>query len=589
MVVGDGRRFKDSSSGEDVEEGNYAELKDKMDRKERRRAMLKKNAAESDKEWEKVPMDVDDEVASTASGSTAAPPSSASAVAPPSTSAPSAASDTGDIADMSTVEKSARKAAKKARQRSKKGGLAAVPEGDSTGTDEEREAKAEVMQMMKLRLQMEVAAQIKPKQTFVDGAASVADYKPAPPPPPAWTPEEERYIRERAQRELQKASGSAAAASECPSPEAPTAPAAKPDWRCHICGVLCIGFQYFKLLSSDSSYLDVNWCNSIIGVCQPCSGEDARSFKKAARASHMARLEAVKARAARVRDIVFNSSKSAIQVQFPHISNTQLRKLAVERVSMMVVALGANFMRAAQAAKDAMAKISEDYLLDVQHAAAEPGTAKRVSEGPKIGFTATTWLTQVADDLWVSWVCRSCRWFGLNHQWIRHADKEWYRCPHCGVRYQPWAWRPDWHDSQKAVTVQNPISGDAVSFGASWPNGEEDNWLARMVEVKAKTQSLPDGVNLSDYLCSTAVSLDELLTKVAVPASFRTFAWKSDVESKLDVRTYPERNWAHLRQGYTGDILTEEGAQNPFKEWEQLISLFAQSVVGAARLGMGSR
>ena len=576
-----------------MEEGNYAELKDKMDRKERRRAMLKKNAAESDKEWEKLPMDVDDEVASTASGSTAAPPSSASAAAPATTSVPSAASGAEDIADLSSVEKAAKKAAKKARQRVKKDGLAAVPEGDSTGTDEEKEAKAEVVQMMKLRLQMEVAAQIKSKETYVDGAASVANYKPAvgqQPPPPAWTPEEERYVRQRAERALLKASGSASAGSAAaageadaegaPSPvsgegalEADADPNAKASvgralWNCYKCGKTCFGFQNFKLLTLDGTWLDTNWRDRIFGSCFDCSGDtDIRTFKRLARESHLARLQETKARAQRVRDIVFSQSKSKIRLQFPHISNTAVRKLAIERVSMLVVALGASFMRASKEVKDAMAKISQDYLLDVQHAAMQPGDGTRVSEGPKIGYTATTWLTQVSDNIWVSWVCRSCRWFGLNHQWIRHADKEWYRCPHCGVRYQPWAWRPDWHDSQKAVTVQNPISGTSMSFGASWPNGEEDNWLARMVELKAKSQVVPEGVNLTDFLCSTAVSLDELLQKVSVPASFRIFPWNHQVENVLDERTYPKRHWAHLcASGYTGDILSEEGAANPFKE-----------------------
>jgi len=114
-----------------------------------------------------------------------------------------------------------------------------------------------------------------------------------------------------------------------------------------------------------------------------------------------------------------------------------------------------------------------------------------------------------------------------------------------------------------------------------WPTNEEDAWLARAVEIRAKEINRPSDAELGEWLSSTAVSLGDLLSKVAVPSHWKTFEWKQEVEWMLDARTYPKANWERLQAGYVGDILPlTENSEAPFAEWEQLISLLARSLVG---------
>jgi hypothetical protein len=490
------------------------------------------------------------------------------------------------------VEKQEKKAAKKARRRARAAGEATIKEeGNSTGTEDDD--KKETLQLVKLKMQMEIAKHVENKVSYQDGSASVSGYTPAPPRPPMWTPEEEEYIRKKATKDLKRgavaagADGKGIPVSGEPEPDA-DAKTSPGGWNCSKCGEKVFGVQNFKLLSMDGNFIDTEWRDRMWGVCFGCSGDDdLKTFKKLARESHNCRKDAVEGRAKRVREVVFGQSKDKLALEFPHLSNTQLRKLAGERVSMMVVALGASFLRMSKPVQDVVTKITKDYILDVQHATDNPSEASRVSQGPIIGYTATTHLTQVMENLWLSWVCRACKWFGFNHQWIRHADKEWYRCPNCGVKYQPFVMNPGWTACQKALTIRNPINGECQSFGCDWPAGAEDNWLSRMVELRARELNAPQGGDLTEYLCSAAVELSDLLKKVSAPASWRRFDWKYEVEAKLDERTYPEKNWGHLRAGYTGDMLSEAGAATPFREWEQLISCFARTVVGAAaKLGV---
>ena len=49
----------------------------------------------------------------------------------------------------------------------------------------------------------------------------------------------------------------------------------------------------------------------------------------------------------------------------------------------------------------------------------------------------------------------------------------------------------------------------------------------------------------------------------------------------LGPRTYPESSYEHIKGGYYGDYLTLEAAMEPLGEWEELIVLFARTVVAA--------
>ena len=46
-------------------------------------------------------------------------------------------------------------------------------------------------------------------------------------------------------------------------------------------------------------------------------------------------------------------------------------------------------------------------------------------------------------------------------------------------------------------------------------------------------------------------------------------------------------SWEHIKDGFWGDYLPLEAAEAPFHEWEELIGLFARSVIAAkGKLGV---
>jgi hypothetical protein len=454
----------------------------------------------------------------------------------------------------------------------------------------------------KVKTDIQLASLMWPAENITQSASAAASV--AAPPPPAWTAEEEKWAMHKQARKGNpkaeaKAEGKGSPFSE-PNPEAAAEaagakaegkgspfsepnPEAEAKFVCDGCKAHIKKMVDFKVSTWDGTYLDSAFGGVLRGTCFSCSGiEDPGEFKKAAKASHADLASAMSKRNTRVRDVVFKQSMSKVQLQFPHLSRTKQRELAVKRVEAMVLCIGASLAKMKPAVKEAFVASTVQYLKDIEARAEDP--TKVAGHGlTSISYTDSTWLTQVAEGCWVSWVCRrkTCRWLGRNDMWIKHSTKEWYRCPHCGHQYRPFVQDSELLDGQKAVTTINPLTQEVVTFLAKWPTHEEDSWLARAVEMKAKEINAPSQENLEEFLASTAVNLGDLLAKVSVPATWRTFAWRSDVEFMLDTRTYSKVNWERLQAGYVGDILPlGEASEQPFAEWEQLISCLARSLVG---------
>jgi hypothetical protein len=127
----------------------------------------------------------------------------------------------------------------------------------------------------------------------------------------------------------------------------------------------------------------------------------------------------------------------------------------------------------------------------------------------------------------------------------------------------------------------NPLTQATISFGCSWPNNEEDAWLNRMVEIRARQLTKPADRELSSWLMDTAVGLDKLLSKVQLPHTWTKFTLRQDVVDMFHTSTFPPENYKRIQEeGYYGAILPPSGWAQPFTEWEELITLFARSVIG---------
>ena len=102
-----------------------------------------------------------------------------------------------------------------------------------------------------------------------------------------------------------------------------------------------------------------------------------------------------------------------------------------------------------------------------------------------------------------------------------------------------------------------------------------------MVRIRAQQLNKPEGVELASWMQATAVDLSDLLKRVSLPASWKRETLKEEALCRFDERTYPPSSYEHLEEGFWGDYLTMEACMQPFNEWEELLGLFARTVVAA--------
>ncbi len=343
--------------------------------------------------------------------------------------------------------------------------------------------------------------------------------------------------------------------------------------------------QEFLIETSDGSWLDCTWGGKLWGCCFECSSiEDLSEFKRKARASWNSRQEATGERAERLRNIVFKEGKAKVLLECNDLPNWKVREVVLERLQGLMLVLGAAFARRPAEVKAAIIDCTRTYVSDITESALRPDFVANTN-GISLTNVEAGWLTQVTEGLWISWQCRfiSCAWYGLNTEWIKHAVREWYRCPHCGRQYQPWTEGDGklMKGVQKTIVMMNPISGKIVAFGATWPHNEEDSWLNRMVEIRARELTVPSDRELGGWLVDTAVGLKTLLTNVEIPHTWEKFTLQSTTTDMFHESTYPPCNYERIKQnGYYGQILPPSGWAEPFNQWEQMITLFARMVVG---------
>ena len=364
-------------------------------------------------------------------------------------------STTTDIADMSSIAKQSAKATKKQRQRENKknaAAMASVPEVQQSDTDE---VVGMPVDTRKLTMQMEVAKLMSSAAwtpPMVDGtsAATVANM-PAP-PPPAWTPEEEQYVKSAKKKELAEADESKTDKPKASAPPNEDGEELEAKYMCAECKEP----QYqsmFLLSSSDNTFKDSSFMGRFYGFCMEHSGCSYRaSFRKAVKEAWVARKRSLGERWEKTRDIVYKHSKSVIMLRMPNLSSTQARKMAIVRMEMLVVCLGASFLAAEEPVRQAMSVATLQYLDDVRDCAGDETLVRSLD---RQSYVESTWLTEVVVGLWISWTCRviECRWFGANHMWMKRLGREKYRCPACGAEYVPFRMSDTLHKCQKALAV----------------------------------------------------------------------------------------------------------------------------------------
>ena len=107
------------------------------------------------------------------------------------------------------------------------------------------------------------------------------------------------------------------------------------------------------------------------------------------------------------------------------------------------MALAASFDRENDFPKEARRMQQEEYKADIIAAAEDP-TSACVVKGKIFAANELQYLTEVAEGITVSFVCRKldCLWYGLNSEWPKRLTSEHWCCPICGIKYAPSMYKP---------------------------------------------------------------------------------------------------------------------------------------------------
>ena len=189
-------------------------------------------------------------------------------------------------------------------------------------------------------------------------------------------------------------------------------------------------------------------------------------------------------------------------------------------------------------------------------------------------------FAEIAKSVSVSIMCRhtKCLFYGKKDQWIKHVSSEHYRCPQCGQLYKPLSSGPEMCPANTVISITDPTIGGTLCFPAKWADVKTDEWLAGMAEMEASKIQIMD--NVDAFMRESVTSLHNFLEKVATPMHLVKMTWNSKIETMLHHKTFPTRQWAHLKSnGVWG--MKMAFTDTVFDDRPKIINLMAKLLAGA--------
>jgi hypothetical protein len=350
---------------------------------------------------------------------------------------------------------------------------------------------------------------------------------------------------------------------------------AKPVLSCCNCKKK-VNFADELLLHFDAEGKSSNWCGKLWGVCQECSGMDPTAFKKATRKAWHKRRGERGVASQKARTITWNTIAAEVLEHFPGIGAKEKRELSLLRLRAGAQRWQVDFQQRSEQSKVAARQVCQTYLENLEK------MARSVEEPLRheaLQFTATEaeYFTKVSENICISFLCRrkECLFFGRNDMWIKEADHRHFRCPLCGMRYQPWVEKMGWVKASKVLMLEDPIGGTSVVLPCSWPQTAEDNWIMQQTELFAKTVAKPEWT-AQQYLNDSSLRLHDLLARVGSPMAFQRFELRDEVVNLIMTCSgYGLESVEQLRGGFDGQRLPLRLTEPVFTDWDLLVSLLA--------------
>ena len=206
--------------------------------------------------------------------------------------------------------------------------------------------------------------------------------------------------------------------------------------------------------------------------------------------------------------------------------------------------------------------------------------------GQSLNTMEAQMLTNIALRVSLCFVCRQpeCHYFGLNSQWVKHVAKEWYKCPMCGARYQPFS-TTNGQVENLAFVLQytDPDSGLLMGIPTTWPPSDEMGWINKRIELGAR--QVKTRADVDAWHAKNPPDLRALIDAQKIPTNFTEFT----PNPGLDGMFSPEWCWDKTRK-FHGAFLPRYGGKEvePFDDWPALITVISWTVA-AQRIQVRTR
>ena len=351
---------------------------------------------------------------------------------------------------------------------------------------------------------------------------------------------------------------------------------------CH-CGTSVDKAKDLQLVNGGT---DANKFGRILGSCISCSGEDARTFKRGVKRSWSTHAKEAHDKPKRLRDINWETLSHIVKNEHPDTPGGKRRRITALRLQLAASKIAESLSQGSPECRKAAAVIMRDYINAVYGKAANVEGFQASPNGWTLSAKDAGYLTELSKGLTISFLCRSpaCLFFGKNDQWIKKVDSEHFRCPCCGMLYHPFSQAKGQYPAQKVLSILNPRTGVKVTFPCKWPDTEEDGWLNKTLEMNA--MSINTSEDLRDFMAKKAISLSDLLDRVATPINFDRMEWNSGIEHMLCETKFPKSQWADLKaNGFWGEKLLVDPDAPVFENWTELIGLLASIMAGGKAIG----
>ena len=357
---------------------------------------------------------------------------------------------------------------------------------------------------------------------------------------------------------------------------------------CSTCGADCPRRSDFLLCAGGPGGCGAAWQGKLWGICQVCSEMPLKLFLKKSKREWMLRANAVRERAQDVRCVNFTNLMDRLGRQLPGAKNTLLRHLANSRIRCATLAFASSIAGESKEMLLLRQSIDAQHKEDCEAAVRDPANCV-TPEGHMLSTTESGYLTTVAAGITVSFACRyrHCMWFGQNHEWPKHLGSEHFRCPVCGLLYQPTAGIGEKRAPYSFVlSLPDVETGEQINVPAAWPDDVDHKWLMKSIEAYAVAPST--AAELESYTLKTVkIELHDLLQRVKVPSHFTHQPW---VENKMVAWPAADYDWSLYRSRGTtfgcklDPVRDSEAIEKPFTQWPLLIALVGR-VVAMTRSG----